>query len=153
MIRLFLMASFSLFFVFPVYAGAPDCGYVDEALVDDVYESAERVDYYNDAVVDLENACAVSDDLKDWDKAKERSERREKSYKIAKENVVSSLESAIRSMHGPLISFHGYIYADRNGESRAVRTARIRAAQKKLNAARVDVRSKMDDMNKFMASY
>lgn len=153
MVRKILTFVSCFFFTFSVYAGEPDCGYADNGVLEDVYRAAERVDYYNDAVSDIDYACSISEDLKLWDRELDDAVSRSREYKRARKQVISDFDDALRRLYGPLLSFYGYIYGERNNESRAVRAARIRAAQKKVNSARAYLIESADEMEEFMERY
>lgn len=153
MIRIFFLVCYFLVSVSPVYAVEPDCGEADKSLLEDVYEAAERVEFYNDVVSDIESACLVLEEFEDWYKSKRRSENLSKDIKRSKKKLIRGFDGALRSLHGPLIAYFGYIYAERNNESRAVRIARIISARKKVNSARANIISHSDEIAELMEDH
>lgn len=153
MIRAFLVFSFIMFFSASTVAGEPDCGYVDKSLVEDVYSAAERVDSYNDAVHDIDYSCQISEDFKSWDRDVRKQMKSSSDYKKTKKLLIAEFEKYLKSMHGPLISFFGYIYAERVDESRALRTARVISSQKKINRARERLVEHAHKLRNFMSEY
>jgi len=153
MIRAFLIFGFIMFFSASTVAAEPDCGYVDKSIVKDVYSAAERVDLYNDAAHDIVYSCQISEDFKSWDKEIRKQIRSSSDYKKTKKLLIAEFEKYLKSMHGPLISFFGYIYAERVDESRALRTARVISSQKKINRARGRLVEHADKLRNFMSEY
>lgn len=152
MLRNFLIFLFSFFFVFPVKAGEPDCGFVEENIVEDVYDAAKRVDYFIDVTGDIETACSVSVFLEDWESEQPKNQRHDRKYKDSRNKVVGHLERAFENLRAPLLLYYGYVYGDLNGEIRAVRIARIRAAKKKIVAARKGLQQSAKSIEQFMSS-
>lgn len=150
MVRIFVLSMMCVFFALPVQAREPECGFVEERVVEDVYEAAERVDYFIDVTADIEGACRVSENLKQWDAQRPKDQRHDRDYKAQRDALVRGLESAFQSLRGPLISYYGYVYGDLNGELKAVRVARIRAMKKKIHAARHALGVRGNDMRAFM---
>ncbi len=152
MIRIIFI--FNIFFLFSlaVHASEPnDCGYIRESLVEDVYQAAERVEYYNDVTGDIEHVCDISQEFLVWDKARIKEKRLSRAERKHRDHLIDVVEQEFQALRGRLISLYGYLYAERNGESRAVRAARIRSAHKKVSKSRDRLLEKTDALRDFMS--
>ncbi len=114
------------------WAGEPKCGEVDKEIIEETYESAERVRHYYDKRYVLEDICAVMEAFEDWESA--LSSAQHKTVENDIEQHIDGVTQNITELKRPLTVMRVWLRADVSGSlQRAKRKAHILSAEKDVN--------------------
>lgn len=123
---------FTVLFAGPVFA-EPQCGRVEEDIVEDLFDAIDRIDNYYDIEEEAEGLCAIAEGHYEWERD-QPSNTLDRDYREKRDGIIKDIEQDMQSLTGYLMELRGWIYYDAvGGVAEAKRIAHIRSTKKDIN--------------------
>ena len=140
MAKFFLSFVLVLFFTQSAFARPPQCGEIERETLDEVYESARKIDNYYNVIPDIKNICSDLERFQDWQKDN-ADILLDETFLYRKNALLDHVRLIFSRMEAPLMVISLWYRSDpKDTVEKVIRIKRLRDAKAKVNIYLDDLR-------------